>query len=305
VSSGALLDELGALIETDRTAIDEALRGIADEITQDAPARIADPIRYALAAGGKRLRPLLVLAAYRAASGETPTTAVLRLACALELIHTYSLVHDDLPCMDNDDFRRGRPAVHRVFGTAAATAAGAALIPAAFRILNRAVVELGLGDARLDFAMELARAAGGGGMVGGQWLDLAAEGSTVGIEELEDIHARKTGALFSCALRLGGMAGRANRGTLDALGSAGAALGLAFQVTDDLLDAAGHREALGKTAGRDRVLEKATFPSLLGVEQARNRASRAANAAIAALTAARLEDDILFALLRFAAERDR
>jgi geranylgeranyl pyrophosphate synthase len=222
------------------------------------------------------------------------------------MIHTYSLMHDDLPCMDDDDLRRGRATVHRIFGERVATVAGAALIPLANAVLTDAGARLGFGPAnRRALVSELAAAAGATGMVGGQVLDLEAEGRTLDADALEDIHRRKTGALFAAALRLGGRLAVAGAGVIAALGEAGTALGLAFQITDDVLDVTSDAAVLGKTAGRDQERGKATFAGALGIEHARWRAEEAVARAIAVLREAGITDVALEALIRLAADRDR
>jgi geranylgeranyl pyrophosphate synthase len=227
-------------------------------------------------------------------------------AAAIELVHTYSLVHDDLPCMDDDLLRRGRPTLHRVHGWRLATAAGAALIPLAAAQVAHGCRRLGLDDARTaEVARTLAAAAGGAGMVGGQLLDLDAEGRPATVEELEAIHARKTGALFAAALRIGGLLAGGHAEAVEALGAYGAALGLAFQIADDLLDETAAAEVVGKATGKDRARAKATFPALLGTEAARRRAEEAVERGMAALEAAGIDDERLVALIRFAADRDR
>lgn len=301
--------DLAAFLRTERERQDAALRRVVDAVLEGAPEAVAGPVRYALDAGGKRLRPILCVAAYRAArkgaDAETPD-AVYELAAALELVHTYSLVHDDLPGMDDDDVRRGRPATHRAFDTARAMVAGAALIPLACQVMDRSAAELGLGDAdRAALVRELAVAAGAGGMVGGQVEDLEAEGRAIGLEELEGIHRRKTGALLNAALRLGGMAAGAGADVLEALDGYGSSLGLAFQIADDLLDVTGRTELTGKTAGRDAELEKATFPALMGVDAARDRARNEVENALAALRRAGVSSDELDALAAYTVERDR
>jgi geranylgeranyl pyrophosphate synthase len=269
-------------------------------------ARLAGPVRYAIEAGGKRLRPVLCLGAYRAAGGQPTPRELFEAASALELIHTYSLLHDDLPCMDDDDLRRGRATVHRIFGERVATVAGAALIPLANAVLTDAGARLGFGPAnRRALVSELAAAAGATGMVGGQVLDLEAEGRTLDADALEDIHRRKTGALFAAALRLGGRLAVAGAGVIAALGEAGTALGLAFQITDDVLDVTSDAAVLGKTAGRDQERGKATFAGALGIEHARWRAEEAVARAIAVLREAGITDVALEALIRLAADRDR
>jgi geranylgeranyl pyrophosphate synthase len=232
-------------------------------------------VEYALTAPGKRLRPILCVAAYQGSRRDSASVppGILRLACAVEIVHTYSLVHDDLPCMDDDDLRRGRPTVHRVFGAQRATLAGAALLPVAMELLDVEGAALGLTIAeRGALVVELATAAGAEGMVGGQLMDLAAEQREVEPSELETIHRRKTGALLTCALRVGALAGRAPDELLQALTVYGRALGLAFQIMDDLLDVVGSSAALGKTPRRDIALRKASYPSLFGTEDARRLA---------------------------------
>ncbi|HET9982004.1 MAG TPA: farnesyl diphosphate synthase [Longimicrobiales bacterium] len=297
--------DLEALLRRRRAAVEAALARSLDDLLRGAPPAVAEPARYAVAAGGKRLRPILCLAAYEAAGG-APAAGVLGVACGIELIHTYSLVHDDLPCMDDDDLRRGQPTTHRRFGEAAAVLAGAALIPLACRAVLRGGADLGLEPgARTALVRELCVAAGGGGMVGGQLLDLGAEGRPVTAPELEAIHRAKTGALLAASAKLGAMAAGAPDGVVAALGAYGAAVGLAFQIADDVLDVTGESERLGKTAGRDADLGKATFPALLGLEAARRRADDEADRAVAALEAERVATPELVALARYAARRDR
>lgn len=299
---------LAEYLESERARIETARVRLLDELLGDGSSEVRDPIRYALDAGGKRLRPILCVAAYAAVRGGTDPVpdAAYDLACAIELIHTYSLVHDDLPCMDDDDLRRGRPTTHRVFGVEAGVVAGAAFIPLAARAAAHAGEGLGLGpDVRMRLVRELCTAAGGGGMVGGQLLDLAAEGRAVDLKEMEGIHARKTGALLAAAPRIGGIAAGAPEEVVEGLGAYGRRLGLAFQIADDVLDVVGSTEALGKTAGRDQALAKATYPSLLGVDGARRRAREEAEAAVAALRDVGIDSPALEALARYAVERDR
>jgi geranylgeranyl pyrophosphate synthase len=289
-----------------RAEVDAALDGVLDRAAGRMAAGLLAPIRYALAAGGKRLRPALMVAASRAVLRGHGHPALPEAACAIELIHTYSLVHDDLPCMDDDALRRGRPTVHRVYGTRAAALAGVALIPLAFDVLERGGSRIGLArPARAALARELARGAGAGGMVGGQVLDLAAERRQVDATALEAIHARKTGALFEAALRMGGLAAGAPLTVVEALGRYGAALGLAFQIADDVLDETAETAVIGKTAGKDRRNRKATYPALVGLDRARLLARQAAERAVAAIRTAGIEDAVLVGLARFAAERDR
>jgi geranylgeranyl diphosphate synthase, type II len=294
--------DLETFLETERQAVEAALRRV---LRPPAVAgRVADAIRYATE-GGKRLRPALCLAAYRAFRPEVPPAAH-DLAAAIELIHVYSLAHDDLPSMDDDSVRRGRPATHVVHGVGATTLAGAALIPLAVGVADGAARGLGLDDhRRLTILGTLAAAAGAGGMVGGQVLDLEAEGRTLELDELEEIHRRKTGALLGAAPVIGGIAAGAGDIERDALAVYGAALGLAFQITDDILDVTATTAVLGKTAGLDDRMEKATFAGLAGLDLARARSSREVGTALAALDAAGIRSTELDALARFAVERDR
>ncbi|HEX6132601.1 MAG TPA: farnesyl diphosphate synthase [Longimicrobiales bacterium] len=288
----------------DRARIDAALAAIARDLTHDDP--VGDAIRYALAAGGKRLRPILCLAAMDAVGARGPREAQVRAACALELVHTYSLVHDDLPCMDDDDLRRGRPTTHRVHGTRAAMVAGVALIPLACRVLADAAADMGApADRALEAVRELCGGAGAGGMVGGQILDLEGEGAAVDTAALRRIPAMKTAALFRAALRVGAVLGGASVATVDALGDYGEHLGMAFQITDDVLDVTMDSGALGKTAGKDADANKATFAARLGVSDARRAAAAEVDAALARLAATGADSPVLERLARFAADRDR
>jgi len=293
-----------AFLARERARVDAALERILARLT--GPAAVVEPARHGVRAGGKRIRPVLCIAACRAAGGARPEAALVELACTLELVHTYSLLHDDLPCMDDAELRRGRPATHRVHGAAATTLAGAALLSHAFRTLEHAGRTLGLEpEERAALAATLAAAAGAGGLVGGQFLDLEAEGERLDLPAIEEIHARKTGALLTAAARMGALAARAPAPVADALTAYGRSLGLAFQIADDILDVVGAAAQLGKTPRRDQALRKATVPAVLGVEAARARARAAAEDAIAALRAAGIQSPELEALARHAAERDR
>jgi geranylgeranyl diphosphate synthase type II len=226
-------------------------------------------MRYSVFAGGKRLRPVLVIAGAEAVGGTAER--VMPTACALEMIHTYSLVHDDLPAMDNDDFRRGVPTNHKVFGEAIAILAGDALLTLAFRLVadNARTADLGAIQA---VVADVAEAAGHAGMVAGQVADLEAEGRQVGAATLDYIHVHKTGALIRTSLRVGAMLCGATAEQVRALSVAGANLGLAFQIVDDILDVVASSEELGKTAGKDQIQQKATFPAIHGIEASRGRA---------------------------------
>jgi geranylgeranyl diphosphate synthase, type II len=298
-----------AFLDAERQRIDAVLEQMCGQLLAGADTVIASPILHAVGAGGKRLRPVLCVAAYRAAQGNDAADVphgLYELACGLELLHTYSLMHDDLPSMDDDDLRRGRPTAHRVFGVAATTVAGAALIPLAARAIDEGARSLGLAaERRLASISELTRAGGAAGMVGGQMLDLEAEGRRVAIDALIAIHARKTGALFAAATRIGGIAATGDGRVVEALGRYGEALGRAFQIADDVLDETGSTAVLGKNAGKDRARAKATYPALLGLEPARQRARAALEDAAAALRGADLHSAMLLELARFAVERDR
>lgn len=281
------------------TALAEALPA-----AETPPASLHQAMRYATLGGGKRLRGLLVVLAAEAVGGSPDS--VQSAACAVELIHAYSLIHDDLPCMDDDDWRRGRPATHRVFGEALALLAGDALLTLAFEILVSGGHRAGLASEPLAQAVaELAQAAGSLGMVGGQVDDLLAEGRSVDLTGLTGIHRRKTGALIRAAVRLGALLGGAEPRRLAALTRYAEALGLAFQITDDLLDVEGEAGRTGKPVGRDAALAKATFPGLVGVEGAREEARRAVAEATQTLAEFGERGALLRELASFILERDR
>ena len=243
-------------------------------------ARLAEAMRYAALGGGKRLRAALVYAAGEAL-GANPV-ALDAPAAAVELIHAYSLVHDDLPAMDDDDLRRGKPTCHRAFDEATAILAGDALQTLAFEVLANAHAVVP--TQRLAMLRELAHASGARGMAGGQALDLAAEGKSLALPELETVHRGKTGALIVASVRLGALAELApDAPQLPALGEYGQALGLCFQIQDDILDVEGDTATLGKTAGADQARGKATYPALLGLAGARERARQEHDRAVAAL----------------------
>jgi geranylgeranyl pyrophosphate synthase len=285
VPDAAVPDGLAARLTADRAAVDCALDGFCCDFLGGMQSAVADAMRYSLRGEGKRLRAVLLIEAYRACGGAADVSG---LAAAIEVVHAYSLVHDDLPCMDDDDVRRGRPTVHRVFGVPAATAAGLAMVPLAARCAHSAARFLGLAEPTCGaVVVELMRAAGGGGMIGGQLLDLEGEGLALSTDELERIHRLKTGALITAAVRIGGIAAGAGEPHLSALGRYGGGIGLAFQIADDVLDVTATTDQLGKTAGRDVALQKSTYPALLGVDGATERAAALVDEACEAL--ARLE----------------
>ena len=255
------------------------------------PATIHAAMRYSVFAGGKRLRPVLCLAAAEACGGEV--SDALAPACALELMHTYSLVHDDLPAMDDDDLRRGRPTCHKVYGEGMAVLCGDALLTESFIVLAQTATTKRYGTR--DYVTELAVTGGSQKLIGGQVMDLEGEGKKLTKRDLVRIHEAKTAALLTSALRLGGMTANATPAKLEALTKFGHALGLAFQVIDDILDVTQSTEVLGKTAGKDEAVEKSTYPAILGLEASRKEAARLTKAAMDALKpfgkkAARLQE---------------
>lgn len=245
----------------------------------DAPGSIHEAMRYCVFAGGKMLRPVLCLAASDACGGARELAVPA--ACAVELMHTYSLVHDDLPCMDDDDLRRGRATCHKVYGEGMAVLCGDALLTEAFAVLAKAegTERYGVGE----MVAELALTGGSRRLIGGQVLDLEGEGKRLSLEELVKIHEAKTAALLACSVRLGGMSANATREELEALTVFGNSLGLAFQVIDDILDVTQTTEKLGKTAGKDAAVEKATYPAVMGLEESRKEAVRLTGVALDAL----------------------
>ncbi|HEY8233275.1 MAG TPA: farnesyl diphosphate synthase [Vicinamibacteria bacterium] len=267
------------------------------------PETIHRAMRYSLFAGGKRIRPVLAIAAGEAVGGAREE--LLPLACAVEMIHTYSLVHDDLPAMDDDDLRRGKPTSHKVFGEAIAILAGDALLTLAFQQL--AGVPHGAGDGlvrrRLDALALLAEACGTGGLIGGQVMDLESEGRAIDRAELERLHRAKTGALLAACVKGGAILGGAGPDALAALSRYAAAIGLAFQVVDDVLDATGSAESLGKTAGKDEAARKATYVSLHGIERARQMADGLLQDALAAVAPLGPRGALLAALARQIVDR--
>ncbi len=277
-------------------------QALSDWVPRDAPAGLGEAMRYAVLDGGKRLRPLLVLAAAEAVGGHAG--AALRAGCAVELIHAYSLVHDDMPCMDNDILRRGKPTVHVQFGEAAALLAGDALQALAFELLAPA-------DADIPDAVQarlcrlLAQAAGQAGMAGGQAIDLAAVGKSLTEDELRHMHRLKTGALLQASVMMGAACGEADPRATQALSDYGAAMGLAFQVVDDILDVTADSATLGKTAGKDAAQDKPTYVSLLGLDRARAYAAERLEQARGALAATGLADTrALAALAAMVVQRD-
>ena len=274
--------------------LDRVERALEAWVAPQAPAGLGEAMRYAVLDGGKRLRPLLVLAACEAAGGNR--AAALRAACAVELIHAYSLVHDDMPCMDNDVLRRGKPTVHVQFGQARALLAGDALQALAFELLapdDGSVPPV----AQATLCRLLARAAGFRGMAGGQAIDLASVGVALTEDELRHMHRLKTGALLQASVAMGAACGSLGAAAASALDVYGSALGLAFQVVDDILDVTADSSTLGKTAGKDAEQDKPTYVSLLGLDRSRAHAQELLAQALAALAASGLSDTRALAAL--------
>jgi geranylgeranyl diphosphate synthase type II len=262
--------DLAAYLADRRQRVDDALATVLPP-DETPPTSVHRAMRYSVMAGGKRLRPILVIAGAEAVGGTAET--VMPSACALELIHTYSLIHDDLPAMDDDDYRRGRLTNHKVFGEAIAILAGDALLTYAFRLIaeNAARVATDAAVVR-DVIIEVVDAAGTRGMVGGQVVDIESEGKAVSGETLEYIHRHKTAALIRASLRVGARLAGAGAEPLATIGDAGGTLGLAFQIVDDILDVEGTLAELGKTAGSDERKGKATYPAVHGIEASRAQA---------------------------------
>jgi geranylgeranyl diphosphate synthase type II len=291
---------LQQFLATRTKAVNRALdKFLPSETTR--PATIHKAMRYSLFAGGKRMRPALCLAAAEACGGSD--AAAMPLACAVECIHTYSLIHDDLPGMDNDDFRRGKPTNHKVFGEGIAVLAGDALLTQAFEIAAQAK-----GWPRYPhqaLILEIAKASGSLQLVAGQVADLEGEGKKLSTDELRYIHERKTSALLCCSVRLGGMSANCTTAQLKALTDFGYHVGLAFQVIDDILDVTQTSEQLGKTAGKDTQAQKATYPAIVGLEKSRKIAEQLTNKAFAALKIFKGKAVALEALAEFLLKRDR
>ena len=293
---------VASTMESLREAVDAALdRALPAE--REWPATIHRAVRYSLFAGGKRIRPVLVLAAGEATGGAREE--LMPLACAVEMIHTYSLIHDDLPAMDDDDLRRGKPTSHVVFGEAIAILAGDALLTRAFQLL--AEVPDGWDEPRLRrrlrAAAVLGQACGTTGLIGGQVMDLESEGKAIAADELECLHRAKTGALLSACVRGGAVLGGAGAGELERLSSYARAIGLAFQVVDDVLDATASAEQLGKTAGKDAAARKATYVSVHGLERARALAQRLKDEALSAVAPLGERASLLAAIARQIVDR--
>lgn len=285
--------------------VEAALERAVAWITPRVDREVADAVAHGVLSGGKRLRPILFAAAYRGAGGEGEVEAVYDTAAALELIHAYSLMHDDLPCMDDAELRRGRPTTHRLHGPDVTVRAGAALIPAAARQALVGARSLGVPDDRAhEVSRLLMQAAGAGGMVGGQALDLLGEETLLTAQELDELHRHKTGALLTAAVTMGATAAGARADVVAAFRRYGEAIGLAFQVADDLLDATSTAEELGKEPS-DAELGKSTYVALFGLDEARRRGRALVSRAKEALAEAGVSAAPLVALADYTMERRR
>jgi geranylgeranyl pyrophosphate synthase len=295
-----LKEYLGAEMLCVDKALDQAITFIESELESD----IGGAIRHGVMSGGKRLRPILCTTAYRECGGRAEKN-VYDLAASLEMIHAYSLMHDDLPCMDDAELRRGQATTHSVFGEDVTIRAAAALIPAAARQALQSARKLECGaSGAAAVVQKLLEAAGAGGMVGGQWLDLLGEGQTLSPTELDELHQRKTGALLTASLVMGALAATAEKETVSALASYGRSIGLAFQITDDLLDATQSAELLGKNPS-DVDLDKSTYVGLYGLDQAKEHARERIADALGALESIDIDAPVLTVLARYVIERKR
>ncbi len=291
--------KLDSYLRSRQKEVDRALDGYLPKATVK-PATIHRAMRYSLFAGGKRLRPILCLAAAEACGGKID--AAMPLACALECIHTYSLVHDDLPSMDNDDLRRGRPTCHKVFGDGIAVLAGDALLTIAFEIT--ADTQRSRRYDLREMLREISVAASSQKLIAGQVADLEAEGKQINRAQLRFIHENKTAALITTSVRLGAMSANATEQQLNAITEFGRALGLAFQVIDDILDVTQTSEKLGKSAGKDIAAHKATYPSVIGLDKSRAEAQRLTRKAHQSLSSFGTKADRLHALANYLLQRD-
>jgi len=291
--------KLDSYLRSRQKEVDRALDGYLPKATVK-PATIHRAMRYSLFAGGKRLRPILCLAAAEACGGKID--AAMPLACALECIHTYSLVHDDLPSMDNDDLRRGRPTCHKVFGDGIAVLAGDALLTIAFEIT--ADTQRSRRYDLREILREISAAASSQKLIAGQVADLEAEGKQINRAQLRFIHENKTAALITTSVRLGAMSANATEQQLNAITEFGRALGLAFQVIDDILDVTQTSEKLGKSAGKDIAAHKATYPSVIGLDKSRAEAQRLTRKAHQSLSSFGTKADRLHALANYLLQRD-
>ncbi|HEY3857949.1 MAG TPA: farnesyl diphosphate synthase [Verrucomicrobiae bacterium] len=297
-SSGQAFD-LQRYLAQQTSAVDRALDRLLPPASAKPPT-IHKAMRYSLFAGGKRLRPALCLAAAEACGGKIADA--MPLACAVECIHTYSLIHDDLPAMDDDDLRRGKPTNHKVFGEGIAILAGDALLTEAFAIACRWE---GVGNWQREIIVELTEASGSRQLIAGQVADLEGEGKDISAAQLRYIHERKTSALLRCSTRLGGMSANCNPRQFQALSDFGYNVGLAFQIIDDILDVTQTSEQLGKTAGKDTAAQKATYPKIVGMEKSRKIAAQLTERAFRALDVFKGSASALAALAEYLLKRDK
>ncbi|MFC1812238.1 polyprenyl synthetase family protein [Thermodesulfobacteriota bacterium] len=294
--------DLDSYLVSKRHQVDAALQ----ELLKDSqnPSRIRDAMTYSLMAGGKRIRPVLCIAAAEAVGGHAED--VIKAACALEMVHTYSLIHDDLPAMDNDDLRRGKPTCHVAFDEATAILAGDALLTLAFQILSSIDSDLKDHASKwLCVIHSISRAAGYQGMVGGQMKDMASEGILLTLDNLKEMHALKTGALINASVYSGALLGGANSKQIKRLEQYAENIGLAFQVVDDILNVEGDPEVMGKATGTDKTRRKSTYPSLMGLKQSKEFAKQLVNTALQALDNFDKRSDPLRAIAWYIIERKR
>jgi len=295
--------DLKAYLKSRQRETNAALERLWDG-TEPFPTPLIQAMRYSLEAGGKRLRPILCIAASEAVGGSG--TDVMPAACALELIHTYSLIHDDLPAMDDDDLRRGKPTCHKAFDEATAILAGDGLLTAAFEVLASAGQTQGGDPSKwLEVLYLIARAAGCAGMVQGQMMDLSVEGKAITLEELETLQQLKTGTLIEVSVKTGALLGGGTPQEVTALAAYGQHIGLAFQLADDILNVEGKPEIIGKPVGSDQIHQKITGPSLIGLEQAKARAIALVDSALEELTVFDMRGEPLAALARYIIERTK
>ncbi|MCZ6550900.1 MAG: polyprenyl synthetase family protein [candidate division NC10 bacterium] len=295
--------DLSSYLDLQREHVEKGIERAVTHWERRLAPDVAAAIRHGVTSGGKRLRPILCVAAFEACGGEVDAR-VYDLGASLEMIHAYSLMHDDLPCMDDGALRRGRATTHVVYGEDVTVRAGAAMIPAAALQALRASRALGCGEERARrVAATLMQAAGAGGMVGGQWLDLLGEGRALEADELDDLHRRKTGALLTASLVIGGLSAGASAPVEQAVREYGRAIGLAFQIADDILDIEGEEALRGKRGGGDATRGKATYPALVGLDKAKGEAQRLVQEALDAIASFSRQADPLREIARFIVSR--
>ncbi len=291
--------DLEKYLEEKRTAVNSALDSLLP-VEKEFPQTLHSAMRYSMFAGGKRIRPAMTIAAAEAVGGNAED--VIEVACATELIHTYSLIHDDLPAMDDDDLRRGKPTCHKAFGEAQAILAGDALLTLAFEVMVEGAKGANNGMI-IQVIGEMAKASGSLGMVGGQLVDIESEGMDVDIAILDFIHTHKTGALINASIRIGAIMAGGTAGQLDAITKYGKSIGTAFQITDDILDVVGEKEQLGKNTNGDAKKGKVTYPGLVGLSESKRRAKEWMDIALDALKDFDKKADPLRAIACYIVER--